>query len=183
MAPDLLENAIDPALTAWRQYVHGRIVPLMTFVVKRFSAFRRNRGLVTFHDLLVSTARVLRDRGDVRSFFQGKFSTFFVDEFQDTDPLQAEIIMFLTSGQTDESDWRRLVPRPGSLFVVGDEKQSIYRFRRADIDVFRRVNARIVESGGQIVRLKTSFRSLPSLCDWFNSFANTIASIKPSMTN
>ncbi|MBT8401966.1 MAG: UvrD-helicase domain-containing protein [Rhodothermia bacterium] len=168
LAPNLLENIVDPALTRWRQYLHGKVVPLIEDIVEDFSAYRRDKGLVTFHDLLLYTARLLRNRTDVRQLFQTKFGAFYVDEFQDTDPLQAEIIMYLASSG-DAADWRDLLPEPGRLFIVGDEKQSIYRFRRADIDVFRAVTDRILESGGRKDRLKTSFRSLPPLCEWINS--------------
>ncbi len=168
IAPGLLEDVIDPALTRWRQYIHGQVVPLIEDIVERFCTYRRDSGLVTFHDLLLYTAKLLRTRPNVRRLFQAKFGAFFIDEFQDTDPLQAEIIMYLASSDDVAVDWRDLSPDPGRLFIVGDEKQSIYRFRRADIDVFRRVTERILESGGRKVRLRTSFRSLPPLCDWLN---------------
>ncbi len=165
----LAEHVVDPALTQWRQYVYGIIAPLMDDLVGRFADHRRANGLVTFHDLLVLSATLLRDSSGARRFFQGKFEAFFVDEFQDTDPLQAEIISYLAGSDTAETDWRKLVPIPGRLFVVGDEKQSIYRFRRADIEVFRQVREQILESGGRTVRLQTSFRSENSLCEWLNS--------------
>ncbi|HEX2481887.1 MAG TPA: UvrD-helicase domain-containing protein, partial [Methylomirabilota bacterium] len=66
-------------------------------------------------------------------------------------------------------DWTRVDLRPGALFVVGDPKQSIYRFRRADIETYGRVRARIEATGGAVVTLTTSFRSVPALCDWANT--------------
>ncbi|MDX1741653.1 MAG: UvrD-helicase domain-containing protein, partial [Rhodothermales bacterium] len=165
----LVEEIIDPALSRWRQYVYGLVAPLVDDIVSRFAEYRRERGLVTFHDLLVLTAGLLRESADAREFFQTKYCVFFVDEFQDTDPLQAEIISYLVGAQTKEADWRSLTPLPGRLFVVGDEKQSIYRFRRADIDVFRLVRDRILESGGRVVKLTSSFRSEPGLCEWINN--------------
>ena len=65
--------------------------------------------------------------------------TFFVDEFQDTDPLKAEILLLLAADNPDEADWQVARPIPGKLFVVGDPKQSIYRFRRADIALYEKV--------------------------------------------
>lgn len=168
ISPDLLDTTIEPALLTWRQYVYGQAAPLVQDIVTRFAEYRRANGLVTFHDLLVLSARLLRQSSEARRFFQQKFATFFVDEFQDTDPLQAEIIQYLTGEDVTETDWRKLVPRPASIFIVGDEKQSIYRFRRADIDVFRIVRDRIIDSGGRLLRLQTSFRSTDDLCAWLN---------------
>ena len=66
-------------------------------------------------------------------------------------------------------DWRRVTLRRGALFVVGDPKQSIYRFRRADIDIYNEVRERLGGPDGQdLVRLTTNFRSVPGLCDWAN---------------
>ena len=62
-----------------------------------------------------------------------------MDEFQDTDPLQAEIVFYLCEREPVASDWRDAVLEPGKLFVVGDPKQSIYRFRRADIAIYDEV--------------------------------------------
>ena len=86
----------------------------------------------------------------------------FVDEFQDTDPLQAEILVLL-SGAPDRDVagsvcWRDVIPRPGSLFIVGDPKQSIYRFRRADVGTYRDVCEWLEERGAQRAWLTTSFR-------------------------
>ena len=69
--------------------------------------------------------------------FQQRFTRLFVDEFQDTDPLQAEILLLLAADDAAVTDWRRVRPVPGKLFLVGDAKQSIYRFRRADVAVYR----------------------------------------------
>ena len=75
----------------------------------------------------------------VRLELQERFSQLLVDEFQDTDPLQAEVCFLLTSDSSQGNDWRTVTPRPGSLFVVGDPKQSIFRFRRADIQIYELV--------------------------------------------
>jgi ATP-dependent exoDNAse (exonuclease V) beta subunit len=86
-----------------------------------------------------------------------------VDEFQDTDPLQAEILMLLAAADPGESDWTRARPGPGKLFVVGDPKQSIYRFRRADIALYEGIKDRLCSSGAQVVYLSANFRSVPGL--------------------
>jgi ATP-dependent helicase/nuclease subunit A len=92
-----------------------------------------------------------------------------VDEFQDTDPIQAEVLLYLTSEDVDESDWRKLHPRPGALFVVGDPKQSIYRFRRADTATYNQVREIIVSKRGRVLELTTNFRSVGTICAWINT--------------
>ena len=92
-----------------------------------------------------------------------------MDEFQDTDPIQAEVILLLAGAPSAERDWTRVPLRPGALFVVGDPKQSIYRFRRADIDIYQRVRQRIEATGGQVATLTACFRSVPALCEWANT--------------
>ena len=78
-------------------------------------------------------------------------------------------MLYLTGENLEEPDWRKLTPRPGSLFLVGDGKQSIYRFRRADVETFDLVRNRIDETDGDIVNLNTNFRSVSHLCDWINA--------------
>jgi len=93
----------------------------------------------------------------VLEHYRGRFTHFFVDEFQDTDPLQAEILRLLARGE------------PGRLFVVGDPKQSIYRFRRADLGVYRAVRDELAAAGARVLQLTTSFRAVPSLQDAVNT--------------
>ena len=98
-----------------------------------------------------------------RGSFQKRFTHILVDEFQDTDPLQAEILLLLASSDPSATDWRTTSPVPGRLFIVGDPKQSIYRFRRADVAVYADVCRRLEAAGGRPVTLNTSFRSVPEL--------------------
>ena len=95
--------------------------------------------------------------------FQQRFTHIFVDEFQDTDPLQAEILLLLAADDEAETDWRRVRPVPGRLFLVGDPKQSIYRFRRADVGIYREVSQQLEAQGAQLLQLNTSFRSVPEI--------------------
>ena len=101
-------------------------------------------GALDFLDLLLRARDLVRDNASVRRGFQKRFKRIFVDEFQDTDPLQAEILLLLAADDPDET---RLAPAsgrvPGTLFLVGDPKQSIYRFRRADVGIYREVCDRL----------------------------------------
>ena len=95
--------------------------------------------MLDFLDLLLVARDLVRDNADVRADLQQRFTHIFVDEFQDTDPLQAEILLLLAADDPAETDWHRVRPLPGKLFIVGDPKQSIYRFRRADVALYQGV--------------------------------------------
>jgi ATP-dependent helicase/nuclease subunit A len=131
--------------------------------IDRYEALKRRAGALDFLDLLVRARDLVRDSDVVRREFQERFSCLFVDEFQDTDPLQAELLLLLAADDSAERDWRKVRPIPGKLFVVGDPKQSIYRFRRADVAIYREVRQRLIACGATPVRLETSFRSGPNL--------------------
>jgi ATP-dependent helicase/nuclease subunit A len=165
----LRDDVVRPALTQWREYLYpialGAVVP----AVAEFERLRREKGVLDFNDLLLSARNLLRDHPESRAEFQKRFTPVLVDEFQDTDPIQAEVLLYLTGADLQEKDWRRLAPLPGSLFVVGDPKQSIYRFRRADIETYERVKERVVASGGRVLELTANFRSSPEVCSWVNT--------------
>jgi len=140
--------------------------------VREYELLKQRKGRLDFVDLLVRTRNLLRDRIDVRAEYQARFSHVFIDEFQDTDPLQAEILLLLASDDPAVADWRAVRPSPGKLFVVGDPKQSIYRFRKADVGTYLEVRDLLANRGGKTVTLTTSFRSVPEIQNVINaSFA------------
>jgi len=138
---------------------------------------RRSEGSLDFHDLLVFARDLLRDRPLVRQRLHDAWPVIMVDEFQDTDPLQVEIVHLL-AGSHDETredmtpttkgpkGWESAQVEPGRLFFVGDAKQSIFRFRRADIGTFRAVGARYLQ--GQRA-LTVNFRSVPGVIEAANA--------------
>ena len=135
--------------------------------VAAYEEEKRRAGCLDFVDLLLKTRDLLVRDARVRRELQARTTRFFVDEFQDTDPLQVEILLLLAADDPDESDWRRARPAAGKLFVVGDPKQSIYRFRRAEVAIYEEVKARLLSlgpaHGATLLHLTTSFRSPPSL--------------------
>jgi ATP-dependent helicase/nuclease subunit A len=142
----------------------------------RYQEMKAKSGALDFLDLLLIARNLVRDNQHVREGFQRRFKRIFVDEFQDTDPLQAEILLLLAADDPAETDWRKARPSPGRLFLVGDPKQSIYRFRRADVAIYREVCQRVQDWGATLVRLTTSFRSVPEI----QAFVN--AAFAPVMT-
>ena len=102
----------------------------------------------------------MRDNPEVRRYLQERFTHIFIDEFQDTDPLQAEILLLLAADDPAQSDWLKVTPKPGKLFVVGDPKQSVYKFRRADVVLYREIRDALAARGVGVVQLTTSFRAL-----------------------
>jgi ATP-dependent exoDNAse (exonuclease V) beta subunit len=131
--------------------------------VERYETLKARAGAVDFLDLLLRTRDLVRDRGDVRAELWRRLTHLFVDEFQDTDPLQAEILLLLASADPATTRWREVTPAPGKLFIVGDPKQSIYRFRRADVSVYQEVKALLEARGAVCLRLTTSFRAVPPI--------------------
>lgn len=131
--------------------------------VQGYADLKARHGALDFLDLLLKARDLVRNDANVRRGFQRRFTHIFVDEFQDTDPLQAEILLLLASSDPDETDWRRVTPVPGRLFIVGDPKQSIYRFRRADVGIYREVCDRLQQCGARSLFLTTSFRSVPDI--------------------
>jgi ATP-dependent exoDNAse (exonuclease V) beta subunit len=132
-------------------------------VVVAYEAAKARAGCLDFLDLLIRARDLVRDRSDVRRELQERFTHLLIDEFQDTDPLQAEILLLLAADDPEVADWRLAKPRPGKLFVVADPKQSIYRFRRADVALYEDIKRRLVRAGAGLVELNVSFRAVPEL--------------------
>ena len=136
---------------------------------------RRTEGRAEFHDLLVWARDLLQNDIQVRDYFRKRFSHLLIDEVQDTDPLQAEIALFLaeavpagTLPPLRPNSWQDITPETGKLFVVGDPKQSIYRFRRADITQMNSLRKKIESAGGESVYLTQNFRSHRPIVSWVN---------------
>jgi ATP-dependent exoDNAse (exonuclease V) beta subunit len=131
--------------------------------IEGYEQAKRKAGALDFLDLLLLARNLVRDNPQVRNGFQRRFKRIFVDEFQDTDPLQAEILLLLSADAEGETDWRQARPVPGRLFLVGDPKQSIYRFRRADVGIYAEVCRQLLAHGAKLLHLTTSFRSVPGI--------------------
>ncbi|HVL66905.1 MAG TPA: UvrD-helicase domain-containing protein [Vicinamibacterales bacterium] len=138
-------------------------------VVRQYEELKGRAGALDFLDLLLKARDLVKGDAAVRRGFQLRFTHLFVDEFQDTDPLQAEILLLLAAADASATDWRTVTPVPGRLFIVGDPKQSIYRFRRADVAIYREVCEQLQASGARVEQLTTSFRSAPGIQSCVNA--------------
>ena len=141
----------------------ARLRAELTPVVFAYQSLKRTQGVVDFVDLLLYTRNLLQNDARIRSHLQARFTHLFVDEFQDTDPLQAEILLLLAADDPGVSDYRQARAKPGKLFVVGDPKQSIYRFRRADVAFFEKIKRDLLAQGAELLQLTTNFRALPTI--------------------
>jgi ATP-dependent exoDNAse (exonuclease V) beta subunit len=124
---------------------------------ERYQALKRAAGALDFTDLLARARDLIKHNADVRRHLQTKFTRIFVDEFQDTDPIQAEILLLLAGGE------------PGKLFIVGDPKQAIYRFRGTDVGTYWAVCDGLAAGGGRVLQLTTSYRSVPAIQRFVNA--------------
>ncbi|MEX2621327.1 MAG: UvrD-helicase domain-containing protein [Egibacteraceae bacterium] len=170
LGADRRRLAADVALACLR-----RIAVEVAGFTLRAAELRRSSGRLAFHDLLVLARDVLRGPHGVavRARLRRRYQRLLLDEFQDTDPIQIELAVLIASADPDAAGkaWRDTGVEAGRLFFVGDPKQSIYRFRRADIELF--LAARDVF--GEPVALTTNFRASPALIGWVNDvFAQLI---------
>ncbi len=164
-----VEEVAKPLLEQWRVRRYDLALKLFRGAVRFYDERRREECVLNYQDLLIKSAELLRsEKGKVRGYFRKRFSHLLIDEFQDTDPIQAEVLLLLTATDEKETRWRKCVPAPGSFFAVGDPKQSIYRFRRADIVTYEIVKRIVVDGGGAVVPLSANFRSSRKLVEWVN---------------
>ncbi|MBM3932745.1 MAG: hypothetical protein FJ319_00305 [SAR202 cluster bacterium] len=166
-----LDEAVRQEIEAARRAALMPLLRALQGFVLQHASERRQAGRAEFHDLLVWARDLLRDSLDARDHFRSHFSHLLIDEAQDTDTIQAEIAFFIAEeapGAAPDSrprDWTSVTPAPGKLFVVGDPKQSIYRFRRADVTQLSAIQARM---GGRKLELKQNFRSQRPATEWVN---------------
>jgi len=154
---------LDLALTAQDEAL-ARALPALGAVCacanERYAALKRERRALDYDDLEIGARALLRDRPAVLAHWQAEVQALLVDEFQDTNGDQRDLVAFLNGGS-------------GKLFIVGDAKQSIYRFRGADVTVFRTERARIAEQG-RVWDLATSYRAHRALVQGLNDLLRPV---------
>ena len=153
-------TALAKATSGDAERLVRRAALLVAPFTERFCERHRRRGFVSYFGLLRRARDLLRDVPAAREELKARFSALFIDEFQDTDPLQGELLLYLAEKRGRRAgSWEELELEPGKLFVVGDPKQSIYRFRGADIGAYERFAELLLSQGALKCDLRTSFRS------------------------
>ncbi len=167
-----LDEPVSRELEAARKRALPPVLRAVQAFVLDYVHQRKQEGRAGFQDLLVWTRDLLKDDLAVRDHFRARFTHLLIDEAQDTDPLQMEIALFLAEGSPGDTPvgdrprvWTDVAPELGKLFVVGDPKQSIYRFRRADVAQLARMRRAL---GTRAVQLVQNFRSHQPAVEWVN---------------
>jgi ATP-dependent helicase/nuclease subunit A len=134
-----------------------RFLRVAAEAVQTYRERKRLNGVVDFQDLLIMARDLLHVYPDVRARLQERYRFLLIDELQDTDPVQMDLVESLCGGGLTT----------GKLFAVGDAKQSIYRFRGADVHLFRRLRRQVPHEGR--LGLTVNFRSQPAILDFANA--------------
>ncbi|MCA1494450.1 UvrD-helicase domain-containing protein [Ensifer sp. NBAIM29] len=150
-----------------QRLVH-ELASLLSEVIDAYDRRKRDAAVLDFDDLLVQARLLVCGHPEIRDWLAGRYPHLLVDEFQDTDPLQAEIV-FCIAAATRPVRWDEAQLRPGALFLVGDPKQAIYRFRGADIESYALAKSVIAKSAnGSLLAVTANFRSRPEVIEHVN---------------
>ena len=151
---------------------------LLERFVAAIQRLKRQQGALTFRDTESLCRSILISNHDVREYYRRRFRYIMVDEFQDNNTGQKELLYLLSerdgvfsSGIPTAGDLD-----PGKLFFVGDDKQSIYYFRGADVSVFRSLADDVASMGGNVLPLSANYRSEPAIIDHVNSVFDAVFS-------
>jgi len=141
-----------------------------------FLTKKRTSGVLTFQDVSKMAVSILQKDISLRNYYKKEFRYIMIDEFQDNNLMQKELLYLLAEKKELASDGIPLVEdlEPDKLFFVGDEKQSIYSFRGADVSVFKSLSKEMTKSGGGSLSLGTNYRSEPELIKFFNKIFDIV---------
>ncbi len=156
-------GSLQTTLNALRSRALAEVLPLVVNFVIEETRARAREGRLVFDDLILRVRDALLNDRDARIDLRQRFDTILIDEFQDTDPLQADIALAFATNTENGN------PEPGRLFVVGDPKQSIYRFRGADMAFYAGAKQTLEEAGARQIDLSLNRRSQPGVLDWVNA--------------
>jgi ATP-dependent exoDNAse (exonuclease V) beta subunit len=174
---DTCHAALEALLSAIAAELLARLATDMDELMRDWRGYKRAAALLDFDDLLYTARDLLAGHEDIRQALARRFRHVLVDEFQDTDPLQIEILWLLCGERSKSADGKSVVTRPlrpGSLFLVGDPKQAIYRFRGADVNAY--VAARAAIGKADLLPITANFRSVDTILSFVNQrFADVLS--------
>ena len=159
---DEFHRSVDETLSSARESVTVELYSVAVKFVETVVEERRRAGSVSYYDAITWLIDTLETRSDIRRNVQNRYRRVLVDEFQDTDPKQVKLVRLLTVPPGEDR------VASGSLFIVGDPKQSIYRFRGAEVRVSQSVKHDITSAGGKHLTLTENRRSSRPIIDWVN---------------
>ncbi len=169
-----IKKRIEGSLKTLEQIRRGALIEdeLLKKARTMLRLFREEKkGKLDFMDLLIESVDLVQRKKNIRETLKRRFSYLLIDEFQDTDPIQALLCAFLSEKM---GNFATRLPEVelegGKLFIVGDPRQSIYRFRRADPQIYSTMMNIILSGGGEKKALTHNYRSTSSLVSFFNNF-------------
>ncbi|MDE0556417.1 MAG: UvrD-helicase domain-containing protein, partial [Candidatus Poribacteria bacterium] len=136
-------------------------------ILSEYQNTKFSQGKLDFNDLQIKTCDLLENNAEIRQELVVRHKYYMIDEYQDTNELQYNLVMYLTNQLKNTN-----------LFIVGDPKQSIYAFRGADVSIFEKTREKIVENGGLRIPLTENFRSLSTVIAFVNYFFNGLMGAK-----
>ncbi|HON80352.1 MAG TPA: UvrD-helicase domain-containing protein, partial [Spirochaetota bacterium] len=149
------------------QKIYSGLRELFDDFIRFYREYQVKEGVMDNEDLLIRARNLVRDNAEAREYFRKRYRRLFVDEFQDTDPVQTELVFLLAGEPGDNaSRWQDVKLEEGKLFIIGDMKQAIYNFRRADVRSFMAAIDKIGKEN--IVSLTANFRSNSKILDFVN---------------
>lgn len=162
VASDIIAT-LSEALESRRRQALAGLLPVVCRFLREDADARAREGVMEFDDLILRVRDLLRAEPKAAKALRQRYDVMLIDEFQDTDPLQVEIaVAFATSPETGQLE-------SGRLFLVGDPKQSIYRFRRADMAVYARTREQIERERAKFPQLVMNRRCRRPIVEWVNA--------------
>ncbi len=164
------ESIISEIIKSWNEY---RYAVSMELLVKAYNAYQKDKisgGRISNDELLIKTRDMLCESKRARDFFRAAFEYIYIDEYQDTDPVQTEILLLLTeTEETMDKPLDEVEFLDGRFCLIGDPKQSIYAFRGADVRLYGKMRAAIAaKSKCKLYQMNRNHRSNEEICEWVN---------------
>lgn len=166
-----VKEKVEDIIKEFKTIKYDYTISFVARFIEKVSNRLIQKGKLTFFDNLYLFRNLLKkdieDGGELIKHITNRHEYYLIDEFQDTNPIQAEIAFYLTA-EKPNVDFTLCKPKPGRLFIVGDPKQSIYRFRNADVISYNYIKELFAKNGDEFLELTSNFRTQSKLIEYFN---------------